>query len=225
LAVAVSVLGHLAHHYGGPIHRGGQRLAQLCADKEEVRIWLESWGSLAPLLFIFIRGLQVVVAPIPGEVTGFLGGYLFGVTAGSIYSTLGITLGSSLAFGLGRWLEARFIEKWVKKETLAKFDFLIERQRALVVFLPFLVPGAPKDFLCIVLWLSRMPFRTFLLIMFMGRLPASFLLSLQGAKVYQGNYLTFLGIVFLLVTTAGVLLAYLEKFYQWLPKCGDSPQG
>ncbi len=185
---------------------------------------MESWGPLAPLAFIFIQALQVVVAPIPGEVTGFLGGYLFGVAAGFVYSTLGLTLGSSLAFCLGRWLEIHLIEKWVKKKTLAKFDFLVERQGALVAFFLFLIPGAPKDYLSIILGLSRMPFRVFLLLVFFGRMPATFLLTLQGAQVYQGNYLTFLIMVVFLFIVAGVLLLYRERFYQWLRKWGGNPQ-
>jgi len=113
-------------------------------SKEKVRMWLMSFGSAAPLVFIAIQSLQVVFAPIPGEATGFLGGFLFGIPKGFLYSTVGLTLGSTLAFLLGRWLEIHFVEKIVKKETLERFDFIIERQGALIAFLLFLIPAFPK---------------------------------------------------------------------------------
>jgi len=54
---------------------------------------------VAPVIFIGLQALQVVVvvAPIPGEVTGILGGYLFGEWLGFLYSTIGLTLGSVAA--------------------------------------------------------------------------------------------------------------------------------
>ena len=222
LVAVVSVLGFLAYYYWQPICRGGQLLWQM--DKEHLRIWLQSWGPLAPLVFILVQALQVVVPPVPGEVTGFLGGFLFGVTPGFLYSTLGLTLGGTLAFLLGRWFEVHLIEKLVKKETLTKFDFLIEREGALVAFLLFLIPGAPKDYLCIILGLSRMPLKVFLLLMAVGRMPATFLLTLQGAQVYEGNYLISLVLLLLFLAVAGVLLAYRENFYRWLRNWGDTSE-
>ena len=219
LFALASALGFLAYYYWQPLSSWGQVLWGM--DKEQIRVWLESWGALAPLVFILIQALQVVAAPIPGEVTGFLGGFLFGAAPGFLYSTLGLTLGGTLAFLMGRWLEVHLIEKWVKKETLEKFDFLIERQGALVAFFLFLIPGAPKDYLCIILGLSRMPLKVFLLLMTLGRMPATFLLTLQGAQVYQGNYLTSLALLLLVLLVGGVLLAYRERFYRWLRHWGD----
>lgn len=222
LVAVVSVLGFLAYYYWQPICSGGQPLWQM--DKEHIRIWLESWGPLAPLVFILVQALQVVVPPIPGEVTGILGGFLFGVTPGFLYSTLGLTLGGTLAFLVGRWFEVHLIEKLGKKEMLTKFDFLIEREGALVAFLLFMIPGAPKDYLCIILGLSRMPLKVFLPLMGVGRMPATFLLTLQGAQVYEGNYLISVVLLILFLSLAGMLLAYRENLYRWLRNWGDTSE-
>jgi hypothetical protein len=104
------------------------RFFQIIEDRERVKALLKAAGPLAPLIFMAVQALQVVLAPIPGEATGFIGGYLFGVPLGMLYSTLGLTLGSVLAFALGRWLEHRFVERIVSRETLDRFDFLMERQ-------------------------------------------------------------------------------------------------
>lgn len=220
LIAVASILGLLAYQYRHFVYGWGEILLQ--ADKEQVRIWLESWGPLAPLVFILVQALQLVVAPIPGEVTGFLAGFLFGVPGGFVYATLGIVLGSTLFFLIGRWLEVLLIEKWIRQETLEKFNFLIEREGALGAFILFLIPGAPKDYLCFILGLSRMPLKMFLLLMTVGRMPATFLLTLQGAQVYQGNYLVSVWLMILPVSAAGMLLMYRKKFYRWLRNLSDT---
>ena len=190
------------------------------SSKEKIRTWLISFGSAAPLVFIFIQGLQVVFAPIPGEATGFLGGYLFGIAKGFFYSTIGLTIGSTIAFLLGRWLEIHFVEKIVKKETLEKFDFIIERQGALLAFLFFLIPGFPKDYLCFILGLSQMPLRVFLIINTIGRMPGTFLLTLQGANVYKGHYVSFFILLGIFLLAGLLMLLYKETLYRWLRSWG-----
>jgi len=64
--------------------------------------------------------LQVIIAPIPGELTGILGGYLFGQWVGLLYSTIGLTVGSVAAFAIGRWLGARYVQKLVSPDIWRK---------------------------------------------------------------------------------------------------------
>jgi uncharacterized membrane protein YdjX (TVP38/TMEM64 family) len=187
-------------------------------DKERIKHLLKTMGPLAPLIFIVVQTLQVVFAPIPGEATGFLGGFLFGVPLGMLYSTIGLTLGSILAFLLGRWLEVHFVSRIVKPETLKRFDFLMEHQGALVAFFLFIIPGFPKDYLCFILGLSLMPLKLFLVLCTVGRLPGTLMLTLQGAKVYEGDYL-FSGILIALcLLLGGVLYYYRETLYAWLER-------
>ena len=192
--------------------------------KETIRGWLNALGPLAPVGFILIQALQVVFAPIPGEATGFLGGFLFGAVPGFFYSSLGLTLGSCLAFLVSRGLGSRVMEKLFRTESLAKFDALFERNGALVAFLLFLFPGAPKDYLCYLLGLSKLPFKVFLVLVAVGRMPDTLLLSLQGAQVYQGHYWTFLILLGITLVAGGLLILFREKFYRWLRRWGSSPE-
>jgi uncharacterized membrane protein YdjX (TVP38/TMEM64 family) len=188
----------------------------LLTNKEKVKSWMEQAGAWAPFLFITIQALQVVFAPIPGEATGFIGGFLFGVPLGLLYSTIGLTIGSIFAFALGHWLEKAFVVKMVSQETMQKFDFLMEHQGALVAFLLFLLPGFPKDFLCFILGLSPMPFRLFVVLVTVGRIPGTLMLTLQGAQVYEGNYWNSLILIGLCLIAAGLLYYYREKVYEWI---------
>jgi len=60
---------------------------------------LQEWGVLGPVFFIALQTLQVILSPIPGEATGFLGGYLFGERLGFVYSTIGLPSAHSQPLG------------------------------------------------------------------------------------------------------------------------------
>jgi|UniRef100_A0A7V6DNU7 uncharacterized membrane protein YdjX (TVP38/TMEM64 family) len=215
LALTVLCLS-LVVYYREPLWAWLAPYYDLATDKEKIKAIIKSAGPLAPLLFIAIQALQVIFAPIPGEATGFLGGYLFGVPLGLLYSTLGLTLGSALAFLLGQWLEKHYIARIVSRETMQRFDFLMEHQGALVAFILFLIPGFPKDYLCFILGLSPMNLRVFLVICTIGRIPGTLMLTLQGAEVYAGHYWsTFILFVFCLFI-AGLAYYFRETLYVWI---------
>jgi len=221
LALALVALGLLltwAFNCRDLLWGGVCRYYDVFTDKARIQQALKATGPLAPLIFIVVQSLQVVFAPIPGEATGFIGGFLFGVPLGMLYSTIGLTLGSILAFLLGRWLEVHFVARVVRPETLKRFDFLMEHQGALVAFFLFVVPGFPKDYLCFILGLSQMSLRLFLVLSTVGRLPGTLMLTLQGAKVYEGDYL-FSAILMGLCLVLGIVLYYFrEPLYAWLQR-------
>lgn len=193
-----------------------RELARFYSNRKAVKLFLTRFGPYAPFVFIILQALQVVMAPIPGEATGFLGGLLFGTGLGFIYSTIGLTLGSALAFGLGRWLGLPLVRRLVSEEVYHKFDFLARTGGELVTLILFLIPGFPKDFLCLLLGVSPLPFGTFLVITTFGRMPGTWLLSIQGAKVGSGYYVEF--VIFLTIAAAAALLGYIyrETVFQWM---------
>ncbi len=150
---------------------------------------MKQWGILAPVLFMLLQALQVVVSPIPGEATGFLGGYLFGEWLGLLYSTIGLTLGSVVAFWIGRWLGERYVRKLVSKEMWDKLGFIVEAEGAILCFIIYAIPGLPKDMICYLFGISPMPLWVFAVVSGLGRIPGTWVLSAQGAHVETGNYL------------------------------------
>jgi uncharacterized membrane protein YdjX (TVP38/TMEM64 family) len=193
--------------------------------KDLLKDLVETAGPLGPVVFISVQVLQVVFAPIPGEATGFLGGLLFGVPLGMLYSTIGLTLGSVAAFLLGRWLEVHFVARVVDRETLKRFDFLMGRQGALVSFLLFLIPGFPKDYLCFILGLSHISLKLFIVMVTVGRLPGTLMLTLTGAKVYEGDYHFTLVVLGLCLILGGIMYRYREPLYEWLRRWDEHRNG
>ena len=133
--------------------------------------------------------LQVILAPIPGEVTGILGGFVFGQWLGLVYSTIGLTVGSLLAFGLGRWLGDAYVRHLVSEATWNKLGFIVEAEGTILCFIVYLIPGLPKDIVCYLFGLSPMPFWVFAVVSTLGRIPGTWVLSAQGAKTATGHYI------------------------------------
>lgn len=197
---------------------GMTRFYQLFTDRDAVKDFIDSFGLAAPLVFIAIQVLQVVFAPIPGEMTGFIGGYLFGASIGFLLSTFALTLGSALNFSIGRYLGRRFVRRLIPDDVLERFDRVLKHQGILISFALFLIPGFPKDYLCFFLGFGAIPFKVFIVLAGFGRMPGTLLLSLQGAFVFKQNYELF-ALVFcgcLLIALIGY--RYRENIYNWVEK-------
>lgn len=215
--MSVVCLG-LLYWFWDPLLSGGYKLYHLLTERERLKAYVASFGPAAPIAFMGIQVLQVVLAPIPGEFTGLVGGYFFGAAAGCLYSSVALTIGSIINFGIGRFLGKRWIRRWIPSHRYDRFNHLMRHQGVLVAFILFLVPGFPKDYLCIFLGVSTIPARVFIIIAAIGRIPGTLMLSLQGALVFEKNYL-----LFCLVVASNLIMVYFayrqrEALYRWVEK-------
>ena len=222
LIFVVLLLALLGYLWRDPLGKAGVHFIDILTDRDRTKAFIATFGGGAPLSFMLIQVLQVILAPFPGEATGFVGGYLFGAWWGLIYSSIGLTVGSIINFGIGRFLGKRYVRKLIRPARLARFDQLLRRQGALVVFLLFVFPGFPKDYLCLFLGVSKLPARVFITIATIGRIPGTLMLSLQGASVFEQNYTLFVVILgaFTLLAFGGY--RYREAFYQWVEKYNNA---
>ncbi len=187
-------------------------------DEEKAIRFISSFGPLSVLALILLQAVQVIIAPIPGDATGFIGGYLFGPVLGTIYSTIGLTAGSWLAFYLGRLYGLPLAERFVRPEVIQKYDYFMEHKGIAVTFALFLIPGFPKDALCYLIGMSHIRNRVFLCTSTAGRLFGTILLSVAGSSVRRhqnGMFFIAAGAIVAAALAAylyrGKLLAMLKK--------------
>jgi uncharacterized membrane protein YdjX (TVP38/TMEM64 family) len=200
----ILLLGYLFIHFN---------VYDLLSSHEQIVKFIRSFSPYDQMAFMAIQVFQVVVAPIPGEVTGFIGGYLYGPVLGTLYSTIGLTLGSWLAFGLAHFFGLPIVERFVKPELVQKFDRFMRKKGALYAFILFLIPGFPKDSLCYVIGLSHIPVGTFLLIVITGRFFWTLMLSMTGNFARNDQYLWVL-----VFTVISCMLGFFGYYYRdrWL---------
>jgi len=169
---------------------------------------LGAWGFAG---FILIQTFQVVAAPIPGEATGVLGGFLYGPLLGVLLSTIGLTLGSYVAFSLSRIFGRPLTERFVDARTMERFDYLLHHKGAFLVFLLFLIPGFPKDYLCYMLGLGHLSTLEFLAIASAGRLLGTTMLTLGGTFLRNKQYYSFFSLTGVAVVLVFLAIAYKDR--------------
>jgi uncharacterized membrane protein YdjX (TVP38/TMEM64 family) len=186
-------------------------------DRNRLVNFIHAHRAYAALIFIGLQTLQVVAAPLPGEVTGFAGGVLFGPVAGILYSSLGLALGSWTAFLLARFAGRPLVETVIHPETIKRYDYVMKHKGMFLAFLMFLIPGFPKDILCYLLGLGHMRQRDFLLVSTSGRLLGTTLLTLGGAFLRDERYgalFTLAGICIFFILLALVFRGELERRFR-----------
>ena len=224
VVVLVVFLIGLGYGYRVPIWEKLNAFYELLSNREQFEAFIGPFGPWAPVVFISVQILQVLFAPIPGEATGFIGGYLFGVIKGFVFSSIGLSVGSWINFLIGRVLGKRYVRKLIPDKHLNRFDTFVKRQGIIVLFILFIFPGFPKDYLCLFLGLSTLPLKVFLVMATLGRMPGTFLLSMQGAFLYERMYGLFGVVLAICVVIAVIGYRYRDPIYNWIEKVNGVEQ-
>lgn len=188
----------------------GRPLVAFASEPERFQQWVDSQGLLAPVLFMGMVILQVVVAVIPGEPLEIAAGYAFGALEGTVLCVLGTLIGGVLVFLLVRRFGAQAVEFFFDLEKFRSLRFFQDRRRLTFwVFLVFFLPGTPKDVLCYFVGLTDMRLRTWILVSAVARIPSIITSTLGGSALGMGEY-AFAAIAFLaaLAISGLGLLAY-----------------
>jgi uncharacterized membrane protein YdjX (TVP38/TMEM64 family) len=176
---------------------------RLYRDKYFLRDTVAAWGWMAPVVFIAIQALQVIISPIPGEMSGPVGGALFGTTWAVIYSTIGLTAGTLICFAIGRRWGEPLVRPWLSEHHWNRMNFILEAEGAILCFILYMIPGFPKDIISYLFGISPMPFWVFAVVSTVGRIPGTWISSYFGAHVGEQQYLY--AIAFIAVVCAACL--------------------
>jgi uncharacterized membrane protein YdjX (TVP38/TMEM64 family) len=188
----------------------------LLIDRERIQGWVQASGWAGPLILIALHVAQVLLAPIPGDALCIFGGYLFGTINGFLLSTLGMTIGSVLNFYFGRLVGNRIVRRMISAKTYAKYNRLVQGKRILLIFLLFLVPGSPKDILCMLLGLTTIPIRIFIVLSAIARMPTTLAFSMQGAAFFSRDYTLFTIISIVCVFFAALAFITRDTIAKWM---------
>jgi uncharacterized membrane protein YdjX (TVP38/TMEM64 family) len=163
-------------------------------------------GSLAPLLYMAIMALAVVIPFIPTLPLDIAAGAFFGPFLGTIYSAVGATAGAGVAFLLARYLGREFIERFLSGHV----NFCTQcsdRILTKVVAISRLLPFISFKVVSYGAGLTMMSLKAFSLATFIGMLPMTFAYNYYGSAILAANR----GMVLLL----GLLLV---SFLFWFPR-------
>ena len=161
-------------------------------EPERVKAWVEAAGMAAPLVFMVVMALAIVVSPIPSLPLDILAGTLFGPALGTLFAALGATLGAVLSFliarSLGREVLSRFLTGHINFCRHCS-DKLLTR----VVLVSRLIPFVSFDIVSYGAGLTAMSLPKFTLATFVGMLPLTFLYVSAGSAMLGNRLLTMVG--------------------------------
>ncbi len=190
-------------------------LVKYFTDKKFLMHFIQEHRAYAALIFIGLQALQVIAAPVPGEVSGFVGGVIFGTAWGVIYSTIGLAAGSWLAFVLARLAGRPLVEKFVNPETIKRYDYIMKHKGQFLAFLMFLIPGFPKDILCYILGLGHMGHGNFLIVSTTGRILGTVLLTAEGSFFRHKRYGAFFTVLGISILAILLVMIYRDTIERW----------
>jgi len=165
------------------------------ADPQRLRQMVTDTGDSGWIIFIALQALQVVIAPLPGEVTGAASGYLFGAGFGFVLATAGILVGSVISFVIGRYVATTLIADLIGEVRLKQLQDYLDRPNAGTILSLFFMPGFPKDVLNYVIAMGNRPMFPYLITSNIARMPGTLLLTLTGAALFEESSAKILAII------------------------------
>lgn len=179
----------------------GKPLIRFVQEPERFRMWVDQQGVWAPLVFMGMIILQIVVAVIPGEPLEIAAGYAFGAWEGTLLCLLGSFVGRTVVFLLVRRFGTKAVEVFFPLEKLQTLEFLQNKRRlSFWVFFLFFLPGTPKDVLCYLTGLTKLPLKAWLIISAIAPIPSIVTSTIGGNALGMGNY-AFAILVFILTAS------------------------
>jgi uncharacterized membrane protein YdjX (TVP38/TMEM64 family) len=174
----------------------------------KMRVWIESAGAWAPLVYIALKAATYVVAPLSGTPVKLAGGVLFGFWEGFALGMIGDTVGASMNFWIARLFRDRGINRIAGRNAIKRINELTEHVggwRALLA--ARLVLSSLYDFISYAAGISSLRFREFFLVTVIAGIPASLWAAWLGNTAATNSS-------FLYVAFAGSALALLVIFIQ-----------
>lgn len=153
-----------------------------------VSAFVQEQGSFSLLALVGVQVLQIIVAPIPGEVVEVASGMLCGCFLGTFLLTIGNIIASTLIFMVVHKLGAPLVQEIISTKHMNRFyEFEHSGKLKVLTFILFLLPGMPKDTFTYLLALTSMELKPFLILTTTARLPVLFATILMADKYADGN--------------------------------------
>lgn len=122
-----------------------------------LKSFFDSFGHAAPIAYICLVTIEVVIAPIPGLMLYAPGGAIFGGFWGGLFSLIGNVAGAAIACRLMRIFGDSISERFVKRQSLRVLQERIAKHGISVIFLLRVNPLTSSDLVSYAAGLTRMP--------------------------------------------------------------------
>lgn len=159
------------------------------ADARAVRAFVADHAFASRLTMLGINIVQVLLAFLPGEPVELASGYAFGFWEGTALCLVASGLATSMIYWATRRWGWKLVGLFFDRSLFDRFSWLKSAKRLeLIMFIVFLIPGTPKDFLTYFAGLTNMRFLPVVLIATFGRIPSIVTSTIAASAVGSGNW-------------------------------------
>ncbi len=156
-------------------------------DSYQFYAWIDELGWTGPIVIISLMIAEVILAPLPGGWLAIANGYIFGPWAGFLYSYIGNFIGSVIAFELARHIGQPYARHMIKEDRFKAYSEKLKNAHW-GLFLLYAIPLFPIDIIGIILGLTNITRKRFLLVMGIGFIPNMFVLNFVGSAISSPEY-------------------------------------
>lgn len=181
---------------------------------EEFKNWINSFGIVAPIVFIIIYAAATVLF-LPGTPFTLVGGVIFGPILGLLYVVIGAGIGLSLAFLLARYFIRDTIYNKVKdNDTFQKIEKGVAENGWRILFITRLVPIFPFNLQNYIYGLTNINFITYSILSIILIIPGSAVYVLSAGAIASGEGISKKNIILIGVAAIiFVILSFIPKLF------------
>jgi len=180
--------------------------------------WIESFlqqaGWLAPLVYMFLRVIAIVVTVVPNAPLDIAGGMLFGPFWGTVYALLGSEAGAIACFLLARHFGREAITRLLHRD-ITFSNQIARRQLAYIVLFARLEPVFSFALVSYGAGLTRMTLRSFALSTLLGMTPGTIILNYYGRSFFSGGLVLQISLGLALVVLLFVIPVWIKRNNPW----------
>jgi uncharacterized membrane protein YdjX (TVP38/TMEM64 family)/Fe-S oxidoreductase len=140
-------------------------------QQESLRQWIQSYGTLAPIIYMLIYTIAPALL-LPGLPITIVGGILFGPFWGVVYTITSATLGACVAFLVARYIARDWVEGKLISPRWQRLDQGVKDHGWKVVAFTRLIPLFPFNLLNYAFGLTKIKFLHYAFTTLICMLPA-----------------------------------------------------
>lgn len=157
--------------------------------------FFQRFGLLAPMVFIGMMALAVVVSPIPSLPLDLAAGAVFGPFMGTVYAVIGAEIGAIISFLIGRMLGREVVTRLLRTDVVF-CEKCSDHHLIGFVVVARLLPLFSFDLVSYGAGLTTMSLKAFALATFVGMIPPTFALVYFGSSTVAADWMVFvLGLI------------------------------
>ena len=149
---------------------------------------IDTYPLLAPITFILLRSLAIIIPPIPGAYLDVAGIAAFGWWYGFVLAEAGIMLGAVVAFSIARRFGEPVVARFAVLQNVVEWEKrLSEKKKFWALVLIRLPTNSIFDYISYAAGLMRIGFFKFFLSTLIGNVPGLFIFFYFGGLFYQNS--------------------------------------